>query len=143
MISNRGHYNLVLSDRLEHLRLLMDGLPADLKSMSVMIDGTMTSKKARREREQAIEDMREGRKRYLFASFSLAKEGLDIPRLDRLYMTTPKKDYAVVTQSVGRIARRFDGKEDAVCLDYVDAIQFCENQWKRRRAHYRKEGCVL
>ncbi len=143
LISNRGHYNLVLSDRLEHLRLLMDGLPADLKSMSVMIDGTMTSKKARREREQAIEDMREGRKRYLFASFSLAKEGLDIPRLDRLYMTTPKKDYAVVTQSVGRIARRFDGKEDAVCLDYVDAIQFCENQWKRRRAHYRKEGCVL
>jgi len=143
LTSNRGHYNLVLSDRLEHLHLLMDGLPAELKSMSVMIDGTMTSKKARREREQAIEDMREGRKHYLFASFSLAKEGLDIPRLDRLYMTTPKKDYAVVTQSVGRIARIFDGKEDAVCLDYVDAIQFCENQWKRRRAHYRKEGCVL
>lgn len=143
LISNREHYNLVLSDRLEHLRLLMDGLPEDLKAVSARIDGRMTSRKARQEREQAIEDIRTGKKHYLFASFSLAKEGLDIPRLDRLYMTTPKKDYAVVTQSVGRVARVFDGKEDAVCLDYVDDIQFCENQWKRRRAHYRKAGCKL
>lgn len=143
LVENSGHYNLILSDRLEHLRLLMDRLPEELKAVSAMIDGKMTSRKARREREQAIEDMRAGRKHYLFASFSLAKEGLDIPRLDRLYMATPKKDYAVVTQSIGRIARRFEGKEDAVCLDYVDDIQFCENQWKRRRAHYRKAGCAL
>ena len=87
--------------------------------------------------------MRTGKKRILFASFSLAKEGLDIPRLDRLYMTTPKKDFAVVTQSVGRIARVSDKKEEAICYDYVDNIQFCENQWKRRRAHYRKAGCSL
>lgn len=40
-----------------------------------------------------------------------------------------------------RIARVADGKADAVCYDYVDAIQFCENQWKRRRTHYRKAGC--
>ena len=32
---------------------------------------------------------------------SLAKEGLDVPRLERLYLTTPQKDYAVVTQSIG------------------------------------------
>ena len=143
LISNKGHYNLILSDRLEHLRLLREGLPEELRAVSAMIDGKMTSKKARRERERAIEDMRTGKKRYLFASFSLAKEGLDIPRLDRLYMTTPKKDYAVVTQCVGRIARVSEGKESAVCLDYVDDIQFCENQWKRRRAHYRKAGCAL
>lgn len=143
LIRNQRHFNLVLSDRLEHLHTLMEGLPAELRELSAMIDGRMTSKKARREREQAIEDMRTGKKHYLFASFSLAKEGLDIPRLDRLYMTTPKKDYAVVTQCVGRIARISDGKEEAVCLDYVDGIQFCENQWKRRRAHYRKAGCVL
>ena len=57
-----------------------------------MIDGKMTSKKRKAEREQAIEDMRTGKKRYLFATYSLAKEGLDIPRLDRLYLTTPQKD---------------------------------------------------
>lgn len=108
-----------------------------------MIDGKMTSKKARAEREQAIEDMKTGQKRYLFASFNLAKEGLDIPCLDRLYMLTPKKDYAVVTQSIGRIARTAPGKEDAVCYDYVDEIQFCENQWKRRKTSYRKARCEI
>lgn len=143
IIRNDAHSNLVLSDRLEHLRALMDMLPEELREVAVMIDGSMTSRTARAAREQALEDMRNGRKRILFASFSLAKEGLDIPRLDRLYMTTPKKDFAVVTQSVGRIARVFSGKEEAVCYDYVDSIQFCENQWKRRRAHYRKAGCSL
>jgi len=143
LVQNADHYNLILSDRLEHLRTLMDMLPEDHRELAVMIDGGMTSKKARGARVKAIEDMRQGNKCFLFASYSLAKEGLDIPRLDRLYMTTPKKDFAVVTQSIGRIARVYQGKTDALCYDYVDSIQFCENQWKRRRTHYRKAGCVL
>lgn len=140
---NREHYNLVLSDRLEHLRALMGMLPEELRRESVMVDGSMTSKRAREQREQALEDMRTGKKHFLFASFSLAKEGLDIPRLDRLYMTTPKKDYSVVTQSIGRIARTAEGKAEPVCYDYVDDIAFCVNQYKRRQTHYRKAGCVL
>ena len=143
LIKNRDHYNLILSDRLSHLEELMMRLPADLRSKAAMIDGKMTSKKAKEQRAQAIEDLRAGRKHYLFASYSLAKEGLDIPRLDRLYLTTPKKDYAVVTQSIGRIARIFEGKENALCYDYVDQVQFCENQFKRRKSSYRKAGCVL
>ena len=143
LTANAGHFSLVLSDRLDHLRQLREMLPEDLRVESAMIDGSMTSKKAKAERIQAIKDMRDGKKHYLFASFSLAKEGLDIPRLDRLYMTTPKKDYAVVTQSIGRIARTFEGKLDAICYDYVDDIGFCENQWKRRRSSYRKAGCRI
>ena len=140
---NREHSNLILSDRLDHLKKLRDMLPAELRDVSVMIDGKMTSKKARYERIQAIEDMKAGKKKFLFASFSLAKEGLDIPRLDRLYLTTPKKDYAVVTQSMGRIARTSAGKEQPVCYDYVDDIGFCENQWKRRKTSYRKARCRI
>ncbi len=143
LAKNAGHSNLILSDRLSHLQLLMGMLPEELKRQSTMIDGKMTSKKGRAQRQQAIEDMKRGKLRYLFASFSLAKEGLDIPCLDRLYLATPKKDYAVVTQSLGRIARTFEGKEDAVCYDYVDDIQFCENQWKRRKTSYRKAGCRI
>lgn len=143
LVNNQDHYNLILSDRLEHLRMMQRMLPNDLRERSVMIDGKMTSKKARAERIHAIEDMKSGRKSFLFASFSLAKEGLDIPRLDRLYLTTPKKDYAVVTQSIGRIARTADGKEQPICYDYVDDIQFCENQWKRRKTSYRKAGCRI
>lgn len=143
LIKNKDYYNLILSDRLEHLRTLKDMLPDELKKTAAMIDGKMTSKKQRAERIKAIEDLRNGEKHFLFASFSLAKEGLDIPRLNRLYMTTPKKDYAVVTQSIGRIARAFEGKEDAVCYDYVDSIGFCENQYKKRKTSYRKAGCIF
>ena len=141
LADNRDHSNLILSDRLEHLKLLRSMMPADLKGMSVMIDGKMSSKKAKEERAMAIEDMRQGKKRYLFASYSLAKEGLDIPCLDRLYLTTPRKDYSVITQSIGRIARTAPGKESAVCYDYVDDIGFCENQYRRRKTSYRKAGC--
>lgn len=143
LAGNRDHYNLVLSDRLDHLRMLMDMLPEECKPFAVMIDGHMTSKRGKAARERAIEEMRMGRKHFLFASYSLAKEGLDIPGLDRLYLTTPKKDYAVVTQSIGRIARVSPGKQDAVCYDYVDQIGFCENQYRKRKTSYRKAGCVI
>lgn len=143
LIDNQQHFNLILSDRLLHLQQIMAAMPPEIRQYAVMIDGKMTSKKAKEDRIRAIEEMRSGEKHFLFASYNLAKEGLDIPRLDRLYLVTPKKDYAVVTQSIGRIARTFEGKKDAVCYDYVDDIQFCENQWKRRKTSYRKAGCVL
>ena len=143
LVKNQNHSNLILSDRLDHLHLLQNMLPEELKKDSAMIDGRMTSKKAKADRIQALEDMKAGKKHFLFASFSLAKEGLDIPRLDRLYLATPKKDYAVVTQSIRRIARMCEGKEQPVCYDYVDQIGFCENQWKRRKTSYRKARCRI
>lgn len=142
LVENRNHYNLILSDRLSHLEYLMKHLPHDLRDQAVMVDGKMTSKKAKAMREQAIEDMRQGHKRYLFATYSLAKEGLDIPRLDRLYLATPQKDYAVITQSIGRIARTFEGKGEPVVYDYVDeSIQYLVRSYKKRCATYRKCGC--
>lgn len=141
LIKNHKHYNLILSDRLEQLHDLYEGLPAAIKEQAVIIDGKMTSKKGRAEREQAIEDMRSGKKHFLFASYSLAKEGLDIPRLDRLHLATPHKDYAVIVQSVGRVARKFEGKQEPRCYDYVDAV--AEKAWKVRCRHYKKCGCKL
>ena len=142
LVANRDHYNLILSDRLTHLETLMNRLPPDLRKQAAMIDGKMTSKKAKALREQAIEEMRQGRKRYLFATYSLAKEGLDIPRLDRLYLTTPQKDYAVITQSIGRIARTFEGKGEPIAYDYVDdGVQYLVRSYKKRCTTYRKCGC--
>lgn len=141
LIKNQNHSNLILSDRLDHLKILQDMLPMELRQCSAMIHGNMTSKKAKADRLMAIEKMRTGELKFLFASYSLAKEGLDIPKLDRLYMTMPKKDYSVVTQSIGRIARVFQGKIDAICYDYVDNIDFCINQFKKRKTSYRKARC--
>lgn len=138
IVENRNHSSLILSARVGHLRKLMSMMPDSLKKYCVMIDGTMQSREGKAFRESAIEDMRAGRKRFLFASFPLAKEGLDIPRLERLYLTTPQKDFAVVVQSIGRIARTCEGKQDPVALDFVDKIPMLMKYWKIRCRHYRK-----
>ena len=134
---------LILSDRLEHLELLMAVLPERMQPFAVMISGKMTSKKGKAEREQALEDMRTGAKKYLFATYSLAKEGLDIPCLERLFMATPQKDYAVITQSIGRIARVYQGKADPICYDFVDNIGFLQKSFKKRCATYKKNDCYF
>lgn len=135
--------SLILSDRLSHLELLMSQLTDEEKSLAVMISGKMSTKKGKAEREQAIEDMRSGKKRYLFATYSLAKEGLDIPCLERLYLTTPHKDYAVVTQAVGRIARVAEGKSEPICYDFIDDMAYLWKAWKQRVRIYKKAGCNI
>ena len=88
-----------------------------------------------------MDAMRSGEKKYLFATYSLAKEGLDIPRLERLFLVTPQKDYAVVTQSIGRIARTFEGKADPIAYDYVDDDPYLVRSYKKRCTTYRKNKC--
>ena len=134
LIRERMHSCLILSDRLEHLETLMKNIPN-----SVMING----KTKKDLREKAIEDMRTGKKRYLFATYSLAREGLDIPRLDRLFMVSPVKDFAVVTQSVGRIARTYENKHNPIAYDFVDDIGFLVKMYKTRCTHYKKGGCYF
>lgn len=66
---NKNEYCLVLSDRLEGLKYLKETL-----GCGVMIDGNMTTKKAKQERIEAIEKMRNKEEHFLFATFGLAKE---------------------------------------------------------------------
>lgn len=134
LVQNMWHSNLILSDRVDHLKALYELLPYRLKNDAAVIDG----KTKKDVREKAIQDMRDGKKHFLFATYSLCKEGLDIPRLNRLFLTTPQKDYAVITQSVGRIARTFDGKEDPMVYDFVDDFRYTLKAYKMRCSHYRK-----
>ena len=143
IVENQENPSLILSDRLGHLETLMSMLPAEMREDAVMVSGKMTTKKGKAEREQAIEDMRSGAKKYLFATYSLAKEGLDIPCLERLYMATPQKDYAVITQAIGRIARTSPDKADPICYDFVDDIQYLVKAYKKRCTTYRKNGCYF
>lgn len=143
LIEERNHSCLVLSDRLDHLDSLMKMLPTGMQRDAVMISGKMTTKRGKAEREQALEDMRTGKKKYLFATYSLAKEGLDVPCLERLFLTTPQKDYAVVTQSIGRIARVSEGKADPIVYDFVDNIAYLLKSYKQRCKHYKKADCYF
>lgn len=144
IIEEKKHSCIILSERLTQLEEIRAMLPYEMQEKSAFINGRMTSKNGKKEREQAIENMREGKLQYLFASYNLCREGLNIPRLDRLFMASPVKFSAVVIQSVGRIARTSDGKDEPVCFDFVDRkIGFCERAYKERCRSYRKMGCKI
>ena len=135
----KGHSIILLSDRVEHLNIIYNMLAKPFKEYAVILHGKV--KKA--DREKALEQMRNKEKHILLATYQLAKEGLDVPCLDRLLLATPVKDYAIVVQSVGRIARVCEGKGEPVVYDYVDDIGFLEGMWKKRCTSYRKDGCIL
>ena len=135
----KGHSIILLSDRVEHLNSIYNMLAIPFKEYAVILHGKV--KKA--DRELALDQMRNKEKHILLATYSLAKEGLDVPCLDRLLLATPVKDYAIVVQSVGRIARVCEGKGTPVVYDYVDDIGFLEGMWKKRCTSYRKDGCIL
>lgn len=131
----KNNYTLVLGDRLTQLKYLQENI-----GYGVRIDGTMTSKKKKAQREQYIQDMRDGKENLLFATYGLAKEGLDIPRLDRLILASPHRDKATIIQSVGRVERKFEGKKTPLVYDIVDNTQFHSNMFKSRKTIYRKNG---
>lgn len=134
LLKEKNHSCLILSDRVEHLEELMKDIPD-----SVMING----KTKKDLRDKAMDDMRTGKKKYLFATYKLAKEGLDIPNLERLFLVSPQKDYAVVTQSVGRVARVCEGKANPITYDFVDDIGYLVKAFKERCKHYKKANCYF
>lgn len=143
IVENQEHPALILSDRLLHLTTLRDMLPLDMLINSAMVSGKMNTKKGKEEREAILEKMRNGQLKYLFATYSLAKEGLDVPCLERLYLTTPQKDYAVITQSIGRIARISEGKNPPVVYDFIDDMGYLVKAFKSRKSIYLKNGCYF
>lgn len=133
------HSIILLSDRVDQLNKIYELLSERRQKDTVILYGKI--KKA--DREQALKEMRNKEKHILLATYQLAKEGLDVPCLDRLLLATPVKDYAIVVQSVGRIARVCEGKGTPVVYDYVDDIGFLKNMWKKRCTSYKKDGCIL
>lgn len=71
----------------------------------------------------------------VLATYSMAAEALDIKSLNTLVMVSPKTD---IIQSVGRILRtKCDGK---IIVDIIDSHDVFQNQWKKRRAYYKKSN---
>lgn len=77
--------------------------------------------------------------RCLLATYQLAKEGLDIPRADRLFLVQPVRDATAIQQAVGRVMRPAPGKTDALVYDFVDIlVPTCKSQFSARKTVYKK-----
>ena len=135
-----GDYCLALGDSLEHLKMMSDYAGYALNRTAAFICGETPKK----EREQIMTDMRAGKYQYLFATYALAKLGLDIPRLNKLVLMTPHRDRTSIQQAVGRVMRPFERKTQPVVYDIWDSkVTACKN-WARERVKvYLGLGCEI
>lgn len=121
---------LVLSDRLSQLESLMSFV-SNFKNCD-MVKATNT-KKGKKERKEAIEKLKEDRIDCLFATYKLAKEGLDIPSLENVVMASPIKDKSTVIQTAGRVARKAEGKTCGYVHDFIDDMGILQGMAKKRK----------
>lgn len=135
---------LILSERKSHLKYLKekidDLIKKDIDEKKILQEECRTyfytgdvKQNDRLEAEQYAD--------ILFATFSMAHEGLDIDRLNTIILATPKKD---VVQAVGRILRKIlqNGDIRPLIIDIVDNLSIFKLQAKKREQFYKKSKYI-
>lgn len=133
----QGNYSLVLSDRVEHLLILDKMLKEKVPWLQVEV---LTGRMNKRKRIEVMEQARNREIDVLLAT-QLAREGLDLPHLNRLFLCTPKRAAGATQQEIGRVMRPCEGKQDAIVFDFVDFNSpVLRAQYWRRQDVYRRLG---
>jgi superfamily II DNA or RNA helicase len=127
---------LVLANRVEYLKQLDQAYTRKSKCLS----GMGVSKAAKAERKNALKALNTGEIDCLFATYQLAKEGLDVPNLRYVVFATPEKDPTTIQQAAGRVGRKAEGKAYGTVIDFVDDFGMLKGWAKKRRAIYRRLG---
>jgi superfamily II DNA or RNA helicase len=128
---------LVVSKRLGYLDKLRDALEA----LGYQGDVYMMRGSESGEKRSEIAQAADAGGCVIFAT--VADEGVDIPRLDRLHLTWPERKDRPLEQKVGRVLRTHPDKRGVVVYDYVDAEGMLVNQAQQRMRFYRRSGYAV
>jgi superfamily II DNA or RNA helicase len=125
-VLEEGRQVLVLSDRVQHCKDILDALPDDVKETACILSQAVKA-------DVRTEYCRT--KTILIATYSMCKEGFDVPSLNTLVMATPRPD---IDQIVGRILRveKAGRAVHPLIVDIVDP-QF-KRQFGARNTLYKK-----
>ena len=124
---------LILSDRREHLNLMEKYIHENIAPDNVgQYVGGMKPNQLRISQEKDI----------ILGTFSMASEGMDIPKLNTCILASPKSD---VEQSVGRIFREkaCDRTHHPLIVDIIDDFSMFTKQASKRQILYRKMNFKL
>jgi len=126
---------LVLTDRVDHTKTILEGLSPELKEKACIL----SQKVKAADRAKFCES-----KKILIATYAMTKEGFDVPTLNTLVMATPRPD---VEQIVGRILRveKKSRKIHPLIIDIVDPAfrrQFQERLRLYKERNYQVEKMV-
>lgn len=79
-------------------------------------------------------------KQIVLATYTMTKEGTDVPQWDTLVLATPLSD---VKQAIGRVMRSKKGKKQPVILDLVDWNVIYQSFARKRLAQYYSVGADI
>lgn len=131
---------MILANRVDYLCRLCDAYKKKTGRKAVCLSGMTTSKLSKEVRKRSLEMLNAGEITAIFATYQLAKEGLDVPSLRYVVLATPEKDETTVIQSVGRVGRKADGKEFGTVIDFIDDFAMYRGWSKKRNGYYKKIG---
>lgn len=135
-----GNYNIVLGERIEHMEHLKNLLQKEMPSIR---SGLLHGQLKKDIRNEVTKMAKEKQLDVLFAT-KLAREGLDMPHLNKLYLVAPKKASGAIEQEVGRIMRKYDGKSEAFVFDFWDyKSPILKSQLRKRWEVYASIGIDL
>jgi len=137
-----GRTPLVLSDRIEHLKLLKEGLK-DAAANVIMITGKGTQKE-KKEQLEVLNKVPASESLIVLATGKYAGEGFDNPRLDTLMLAMPFSWKGTLAQYCGRLHRNFAGKEEVLIYDYVDfRVPAFDRMYRNRLKGYKQLGYTI
>ena len=128
----RGHKVLVVSDRVSFLKSCAE-LTGD-KAVCV------TGEVAHEDREELINRILYGDANVLYGTQAIFSEGISVDTLSCLILGTPVNNEPLLTQLVGRVIRKKEGKIDPVIIDIHLRGNTARKQASNRVGFYMKQG---
>ena len=132
-----GRQVLVLSDRVNHCERL-----AEATANRGISAATLVGKMTKNQRAEVLELAEKRELKAVFAT-TVADEGLDLPGLDTLILTTPTKSMGRIQQRIGRIMRFAEDKKEPIVVDCVDAVKSLFYMHNKRSRFYKELGCKV
>ncbi|MBR0350236.1 MAG: DEAD/DEAH box helicase [Clostridia bacterium] len=134
-----GRVPIVLTERVEHLKILKENLES-LNVPVVVYKGNMGKKKTKEIQDIIKEADENDKPRIILATSSSIGEGFDDSRLDTLFLTMPVSWKGRIIQYVGRLHREHEDKEKVIVYDYLDNMKVLEKMYNRRLKGYKIAG---
>jgi superfamily II DNA or RNA helicase len=128
----RGHKVLVVSDRVGFLKAC-----AELTGENAVC---VTGEVSHEEREDLLSEILYGDKNVLYGTQAIFSEGISVNSLSCLILATPINNEPLLTQLVGRVIRKHEGKKSPVVVDIHLKGKTAQKQASNRIGHYMKQG---
>jgi superfamily II DNA or RNA helicase len=129
----KGRKTLVIFNNISHGKILYDLISGEGIRCTLL-----SGKDDQEEREQAKQDLINDNIDCIICS-KILEIGADIPIASALVLASPSKSIVKTIQRVGRVIRKYPGKENSFIVDFVDNIKYLHNHSKTRLEIYRAE----